>query len=315
MRGVHKTALVLLTLLSLCVAVAYSSPRALAAEMAVVNNPNPTDRLNLRDEAKSSSNIVRKYYNGVKVEILSNVNSEWAKVRIGNAEGYMQRKFLATGAAASNVQSAVAFGIVDVTWPQTKLALREHPTDDSGALGSYENGTGVEVLGVSEGWLHARVNGHMGYMRSQWVTQAENLRHAIVSEHVIGVIALRAAPKGNAKLLGEYAASVPMVVLFSFDKADGWTRVRIGDTVGYMQASNLAFNPEPGTPPFSPEWLTVRNKGADSFAHLREKPDTKSSSVMQVFDGTQVEKLGVCGSWTHVRVDRQVGYIMTMFLK
>lgn len=309
MKNVRMTRCV--AMLAACLMLLGAGIAGAAAETAVVDNPDPTDRLNLRESAKSGAKILRKYYSGVAVEVLSSAG-DWAKVRIGTAEGYMQKQFLATGTAAASVRSAVPMGQVDVTYPQTKLALRERESDSANAVGSYDQGTAVAVLGVADGWLHVRVvaDGRTGFMRSAWVTQTENLRHAAVHADKA---TLRQEPKAGAKALGAYGRNVPMVVLFSFEKLEGWSRVRIGDTVGFMQNGDLAFNPEPGTADFAPEGKTVRNNG--SYVNLRKAASTDASSLEKLDDGTAVSVLGTAGDWTHVEADGVYGYIQSKYLK
>lgn len=304
-RGLSRAGTILLCVVLLCAA----SVSALA-ETAVVNNPDPTDRLNLRSEAKSGADILRKYHSGVTVEILSDAGNGWAKVRIGSAEGYMQKQFLVTGANASSMQSAIPVGEVDVTPPQTKLALRERESDDAAAVGSYDQGTSVEVLGISDGWLHVRVmqDGRTGFMRSAWVTMIENLKTAAVS---VDKATLRQAPQSDGKSLGTYAQGVPMVILFSFEKLEGWSRVRIGDTVGFMRSSDLVYGPEPNT--FSPATKAVSNPG--SFANLRKAATSDSLVIEKLGDGASVSVLGTAGDWTHVQTAAGYGYIQTKFLK
>lgn len=79
--------------------------------MAIVNNPNPKDRLNLRVKPDKASDSLGKYYSGTQVEILESAKSEWVKVRIGFVdsgymEGYMLNDFLVYPGTANDVQSA-----------------------------------------------------------------------------------------------------------------------------------------------------------------------------------------------------------------
>ncbi|MCL1963828.1 MAG: SH3 domain-containing protein [Firmicutes bacterium] len=62
---------------------------------AVVNNPNPADRLNLRASPSVEAASLGKYYNGTVVEILLG-NGAWCKVRVDvdGKIGYMMRKYL-----------------------------------------------------------------------------------------------------------------------------------------------------------------------------------------------------------------------------
>ena len=64
---------------------------------AVVHNPDAADRLNLRAAPNKKAESLGKYYNGVGVQILEELNNGWVRVRIGNrgvAEGYMMKAYL-----------------------------------------------------------------------------------------------------------------------------------------------------------------------------------------------------------------------------
>lgn len=64
---------------------------------ALVTNPNPSDRLNLRAQPDKKSTSLGKYYSGAPVRILED-KGEWARVEILGLEGWMQTAFLAVGA-------------------------------------------------------------------------------------------------------------------------------------------------------------------------------------------------------------------------
>ena len=63
---------------------------------AVVNNPNPADRLHLREKADRDSRSLGKYYNGTPVEVLEK-GKTWTRVRIQGINGWMMTQYLAFG--------------------------------------------------------------------------------------------------------------------------------------------------------------------------------------------------------------------------
>lgn len=74
---------------------------------AVVNNPDPADRLHLRTEPDKASRSLGKFYNGTPVQVLDKSGS-WTKVQIGFGPtartGWMMTKYLAFGADMDKVQ-------------------------------------------------------------------------------------------------------------------------------------------------------------------------------------------------------------------
>lgn len=117
---------------------------------ALVSNPNPADRLNLRAQPDKKSPSLGKYYSGAPVRILEN-KGDWARVEILGAEGWMMTEYLAIGEAMKNV---------DFAGPQLMTIdggamLYAEPAEDA-AIAMVEGGLGsMQVIGiVNETWYH-----------------------------------------------------------------------------------------------------------------------------------------------------------------
>lgn len=90
-----------------------NSVEALPAAMdktgwAVVNNPDPADRLHLRVSPERGATSLGKFYNGTPVQVLEE-RGDWVQVEIGldgNLTGWMMKKYLAFGEAMDQVQPA-----------------------------------------------------------------------------------------------------------------------------------------------------------------------------------------------------------------
>lgn len=75
---------------------------------AVVNNPNPADRLHLRVSPERGAASLGKFYNGTPVRVLEE-RGDWVQVEIGldgNLTGWMMKEYLAYGEAMDQVQPA-----------------------------------------------------------------------------------------------------------------------------------------------------------------------------------------------------------------
>ncbi len=75
-----------------------------AGGWAVVNNPDPKDRLHLRVRPDKSADSLGKFYNGTPLRVLE-TKGDWCRVSLGNdgLTGWMMKKFLAFSDAASGV--------------------------------------------------------------------------------------------------------------------------------------------------------------------------------------------------------------------
>lgn len=76
-------------------------------QIGIVNNANPSDRLNLRKEPKTSVASLGMYYNGCVAALLSDQSNGWIRVRIGNPEGYMDARYLLLNAENNSAASSM----------------------------------------------------------------------------------------------------------------------------------------------------------------------------------------------------------------
>ena len=119
---------------------------------AVVNNPNPNDRLNLRVSPTRDTLSLGKYYNGVTVKILAYADSAWAHVQVGDVVGYMMTQYLVVYDGGNNWKT------VEPVMPQAEL--RNPYADSQYLLSSTDtamqqlvpipNGAPITVLGTAE---------------------------------------------------------------------------------------------------------------------------------------------------------------------
>ena len=79
-----------------------------SSRWAVVNNPNPEDRLHLRTKADRNAKSLGKYYNGTPVRVLE-VKSDWVRVNIFGVEGWMMKQYLAFGDKGREVEAVFPY--------------------------------------------------------------------------------------------------------------------------------------------------------------------------------------------------------------
>ena len=134
---------------------------------AVVNNPNPADRLHLRVEPKRGTKSLGKFYNGTPVQV-HETEGDWCRVSIGldgHLEGWMMKEYLAFGEQMQDV---------DCVFPQ--LGLKEehqnapaYADQDMDGNGYHLNGT-IWIAGVVDDELYVILTnrGETGYMPQEW---------------------------------------------------------------------------------------------------------------------------------------------------
>ena len=154
------------------------------AACAMVNNPNPEDRLHLRTRPDRTAPSLGKYYTGVVARLLEGGDADWARVSVCGVEGYMMRRYLAFGDELLSVQSAmpkllaVSFdatpymnGMTQAQYdalPKDDVDIKASPSDNARVAMRVPAYTDVTVLGVlGDDWAHVRWNGQTGYIRQR----------------------------------------------------------------------------------------------------------------------------------------------------
>ena len=249
--------------------------------IAVVNNPDSNDRLNLRTNPSPDAPTLGKYYNGTYLEVLSNEKNGWVKVSIFDLEGYMMAKFLVypeqLEVGSSTVPSVKINNIGG-----TGLNLRKAQSTDSSSLGLYSNESTVRVFGVSETWCHVQTeDGNVGFMLRKQLSPVleyqKSSNSAVVNNpNSIDRLNLRTKPSQEAPSLGKYYSGTSVEVL-SGDE-NGWTKVRLHTLEGYMMTKYLVFGQEQFKVGYAMPSVKINNtKGVG--LNLRQDQSTNSPSL------------------------------------
>ena len=297
---------------------------------AAVNNPNPYDHLNLREEADELSPSMGKYYNGARV-IVHYVEEDigWALVTIGSLTGYMKMDYLAFGSDGYYPISAMP--LMYLYNPNTsRTSLLEDKTPYARIVGQYQNGTPITVMGYSDGWLHVIIEGQIGFLQTAYAASVYNPSpipetfswNGPVGPHSVadwplaytGVtvnnpnpkdrLNLRTSPSSTAASKGKYYNGVQVSVLETLE--NGWVKAQIGSQTGYMDTTFLSNGYVASAMP------VVTTTGQ---VHLRASMSTKSTSLDLLPKGTAVILIGLTSQWGHVIAGGQMGFIYAKYLK
>jgi len=135
---------------------------------AVVNNPDPADRLHLRASPDPDAASFGKYYNRTPVRIRK-YGEEWCAVTVCGLEGYMMTKYLAFGEAMDAVKYAGPW----LTWKEDLTAHRLYaaPRASSAFTASTgEYGPSFYIMGVAGDFYHV------------WLTNTEEYSYVRIDD-------------------------------------------------------------------------------------------------------------------------------------
>lgn len=128
---------------------------------AVVNNPDPADRLHLRSKASKSGTSLGKFYNGTPVQVLEQ-KGDWTQVQIGFGNtaltGWMMTKYLAFGADMDAVKDACP-----------DLFFREEYAAEESEIGYSFMVVGVEESGSPRQYILLGEDGLVMYVPQSWL--------------------------------------------------------------------------------------------------------------------------------------------------
>ena len=141
---------------------------------AMVNNPNPKDRLHLRKTPDRSAPTWGKFYNGTPLRVLQHWG-EWVQVKIptglsiGAPVGWMMSKYLAFGADMNHVQPAFPELTHVDSVDNEALPVYEEPDILSfwRALSGYQYWI-MGIAGTDWYYVYFPEDGIGGYMKQEW---------------------------------------------------------------------------------------------------------------------------------------------------
>ena len=220
-------------------------------------------KLHLRAKPDSGSESLGLYRNGTKVLIEGFANGTWAAVLVDGRRGYMNIHYL-SGYAPAVTGPAVLPAVTENTtlYVRTgnsgKLHLRANASQDADSLGLYPNGTPVHVTSRNGAWAFVNVNGAMGFMMLNYLSDSPSAASSFVQQPTpaplsgavtrmyvntgnTGRLHLRAAAREDAASLGLYANGT---MVYASPLGNGWSQVTVGGQTGYMMTQYLS--PVPG---------------------------------------------------------------------
>ncbi len=302
----------LMLIISLCVCMpqtSFATSNSANAQIAIVNNPNPADRLHLRQNPSSDAVSLGKYYNGTLVTVTEFVNDHWVRVTIGesgNYSGYMDANYLA-------FQGSTAFDTVPNAMPKysshSSWQLYDHPTNSSETT-TYSADILFLLMGFSDDWWHIRIPLTNDTVVEGFVP-ANNQMRAVGTLYVNNPnpndrLNLRTNASEEALSLFKYYSGVAVDVIKYVNATWAMVTTRDNNYIGYMHTDFLSSTSVTSACPI----VTIDNKSGTGL-NLRVHPNTTAQSIALYPNGTKVKVLGVSLQWCHVEIGNQKGFMIS----
>jgi len=198
-----------------------------------------------------------------------------------------------------------------VVYNTKSLNLRAQASLSSQRLGSYAEGSWVAVTGDWDNFYAVSTfDGKAGYMSKNFLHTTEELtfgRVAIVNNpRTTAFLNLRSYPSYAATVITILYNGVPLTVL---SDENGWYRVQMGDTQGYVRSEFT----ETYYQPLGTGVATIKTPNSTAV-NLREAPSSDSSVLRQCAGDQYVSVLYQGTHWWYVCIDKSIGFISSDFL-
>lgn len=290
---------------------------AMAAEFGVIHR---TETLNLRSQGSSSSQWLGSYQQGTWVEIIGSQNNFYRVRTPDGRTGYMSKNYI-----------RLAPGSDDRSWTVyvtnqnggAFLNFRSQPSYNSQVLGIFYNGVPLHALNLNNGWYQVEINGQVGYVRSEYVTDwgyqtTGSGTVATIKTPGNTAMNLRNGPGMNYGVVAQFSGDSYVSVLA---KGNGWWCVSIEGHSGFMSSDYLAEGlcaaRDEAAYPTETSYAVVNNPGAYQALNLRQYPSTGAAVLDKLYNGTRlwVDEQG--SEWCAVtdQTTGLSGYVMTRYIK
>lgn len=327
-QSITKTATVALVLL---LVLTLLLPLAATAEEDVryVSQPSTGEMVPLLKSPSAEGKVQGYYFAGTAARALEEKDG-YTKVAIGEFRGYIESQYLTYD--RENL-AVVGYATVNNEKAGEKLTLRGEPSTTAKALGKYENGVTVQILGEKEGFYHVRAYDKEGYMIKDnllvdGTPSKEELTKLTAAYVGARNLNMRAFPDKGAPALGKVSkehvtilgvAGPWLYVELSRTKGTdirqqrGFILMQYVDTIGdySAEAASSAYDYVVGI---------VKGPKEGDRLNLREKAKKDSDSLGKYFNNTQVKVLNPDDftkksvKWMHVEVDGKEGYMEKEYL-
>lgn len=142
---------------------------------AIVDGRN-ADRVHLRERPSTTSKSLGLYFTGTEVLCQSALSEEWVMITVGSQSGYMKAEFLVSEIGQSTVIPKQPTGFIHNPVDNEWVELRGAPAFDAQAIGAFNHGTVVTILGETDThWYYVRVGGFSGYMTSDRILMSDSI--------------------------------------------------------------------------------------------------------------------------------------------
>lgn len=221
-------------------------------------------------------------------------------------------RFALSGALAMSMVLPNSLAVFQAKVNADSLYLRQSP--GGAVITTLSKGTTVAVLNNSSSWYKVSVNGKEGYVSGEYLTgtTATNVALGTGTVKCSSSVNFRSAPNTSSTSYGELKNGTKVNVV---GVSSGWYKVTYNGKTGYIHPDYITLASSSAGTAIAPSNTVTSTTGTagtvkcSSSVNLRSEPNTSSSILAELKNGTKITVVSTANGWCKVTYSGKTGYI------
>lgn len=310
------TALVLAAVMS--VGMAGPLPAAASGDTYTVN----VSSVNIRSSASTDAKVITRAGRGENVEV-TGTSGDWYKVKYKGDTGYIRKDMLVEGTSATSSSSSPTAKVTG-----SSVNIRKSASTGAAVLKRVEQGTVLEAVSISDGWVKVKYSGVTGYVSADYVKvsglssssgSSETLKE-MDSKGAINASEVNVREGAGTSSSKMYSLSKGASVDVTGIKGD-WYRVHTSKGTGYVLAKYVTLVSDSNSTAASDSTseslkeMSAMGTITAGGVNVRKSASTSAKALYKLGKGDDVSVTGRQGDWYRIKTSEGTGFVKSDYIK
>ena len=315
-RMKNITALVLAAVMS--VGMTGPLPAAASGDTYTVN----VSSVNIRSSASTDAKVITRASRGENVEV-TGTSGDWYKVKYKGDTGYIRKDMLVEGTSATSSSSSPTAKVTG-----SSVNIRKSASTGAAVLKRVEQGTVLEAVSISDGWVKVKYSGVTGYVSADYV-KVSGLSSSSGSSETLKEMDSKGAINASEVNVREgagtssgkmYSLSKGASVDVTGIKGD-WYRVHTSKGTGYVLAKYVTLVSDSNSTAASDSTseslkeMSAMGTITAGGVNVRKSASTSAKALYKLGKGDDVSVTGRQGDWYRIKTSEGTGFVKSDYIK
>lgn len=315
-RMKNITALILAAVMS--VGMAGPLPAAASGDTYTVN----VSSVNIRSSASTDAKVITRASRGENVEV-TGTSGDWYKVKYKGDTGYIRKDMLVEGTSATSNSSSPTAKVTG-----SSVNIRKSASTGAAVLKRVEQGTVLEAVSISDGWVKVKYSGVTGYVSADYVKvsglnsssgSSETLKE-MDSKGAINASEVNVREGAGTSSSKMYSLSKGASVDVTGIKGD-WYRVHTSKGTGYVLAKYVTLVSDSNSTAASDSTseslkeMSAMGSITAGGVNVRKSASTSAKALYKLGKGDDVSVTGRQGDWYRIKTSEGTGFVKSDYIK